>query len=185
MTPTTSRRAARRDAAPLAALAARTFADTFGADNTPEDLRAHLASAYGEALQAREIADPAFRTLLACQGDALVGFAQVRRQAFPACVVAPRPVELYRFYLDRAFHGTGTAQPLMREACDAARELGGLHLWLGVWERNPRAVAFYRKAGFVRVGSHEFVVGRDVQTDWGFLQALPDADSAGRRPAAE
>jgi hypothetical protein len=40
------RRAEPRDAGALAALGARTFADTFGADNSPEDLRAYLAGAY-------------------------------------------------------------------------------------------------------------------------------------------
>ena len=38
-------------------------------------------------------------------------------------------------------------------------------LWLGVWERNPRAQAFYRKSGFADVGSQVFLVGTDAQTD--------------------
>jgi RimJ/RimL family protein N-acetyltransferase len=48
---------------------------------------------------------------------------------------------------------------------DAAHELGGRTLWLGVWERNPRAIAFYEKCGFRDVGSHDFWVGNDCQTD--------------------
>lgn len=50
-------------------------------------------------------------------------------------------------------------------ALDAAREAGAVTLWLGVWERNPHAIAFYGKAGFVEVGAHTFVVGTDPQTD--------------------
>lgn len=53
----------------------------------------------------------------------------------------------------------------METVLDAARELGGRTLWLGVWERNPRAMAFYRKCGFRDAGSHQFVVGTDSQTD--------------------
>jgi diamine N-acetyltransferase len=166
------------DASTLAKLAARTFEETFGADNTPEDLKAHLASAYGTAQQAAELADPHERTLLAYQDGELIGFAQVRRKAFPSCVVAERPVELHRFYLLRSAHGAGAAMPLMQKARDAAMELGGTHMWLGVWERNPRAVAFYRKSGFVKVGAHEFVVGSDVQTDWVFLAPLQGAEFA-------
>jgi ribosomal protein S18 acetylase RimI-like enzyme len=54
---------------------------------------------------------------------------------------------------------------LMAEAHRAARELGGRHIWLGVWEHNPRGIAFYRKTGFVEVGTHDFYVGSDRQTD--------------------
>ena len=160
------------DASALAELAARTFRETFAADNSPEDLQAHLASAYGEAQQAAEIADPDVRTVLAYDNAELIGFAQVRRKLFPACVIVEKPVELHRFYLARAAQGTGAAVPLMRKAREAAQALGGEHLWLGVWERNPRAIAFYLKSGFAQVGSHDFVVGSDTQTDWVFVAPL-------------
>jgi ribosomal protein S18 acetylase RimI-like enzyme len=34
-----------------------------------------------------------------------------------------------------------------------------------VWERNRRAQAFYKKSGFVDVGTQTFLVGTDEQTD--------------------
>ncbi len=170
------RRAEAADAPALAELAARTFADSFGADNRPEDLEAHLQSAYGRTQQAAEIADPDVRTVLGYRDDQLIGFAQVRRKSSPACVVAEHPAELHRFYLVRSAQGTGAAMPLMHAAREAARELGGRHLWLGVWERNPRAIAFYAKAGFTKVGHHDFQVGGDRQTDWVLLAPLlPEA----------
>ena len=46
-----------------------------------------------------------------------------------------------------------------------ADRVGTRTLWLGVWERNERAKAFYRKGGFVDVGAHVFMVGTDAQTD--------------------
>ena len=167
------------DAALLAELAARTFTETYGADNSPENLTAHVVSSYGAAQQAEELANPDVRTLLAYRNDELIGFAQVRRKEVPACVVAEKPVELLRFYLARSAHGTGVAQSLMFRAREAAQELGGHHLWLGVWEKNPRAIAFYLKSGFVKVGSHKFVVGSDIQTDWALVTALStEAESA-------
>lgn len=172
MTSVAIRRAEAADAAVLAALAAHTFAETFGADNTPEDLEAHLAASYGVEQQSRELADPHVRTLLAYRNEELIGFAQVRREHAPACVIEAHAIELHRFYLTRSAHGTGAAAPLMRAAMEAARELGGQHVWLGVWERNPRAIAFYRKSGFVKVGSHEFRVGSDRQTDWVLVAPL-------------
>lgn len=164
------------DAAALAELGARTFADTFGADNTPEDLQAHLLAAYGVPQQTAELEDPDIRTVLVCRGDTLIGYAQVRRSAAPHCVVQSDPVELHRFYLDRTAHGSGLATRLLHEVHAAAHALGGQTLWLGVWERNPRAIRFYAKSGFHQVGSHVFMVGSDAQTDW-VLSALVAADA--------
>jgi diamine N-acetyltransferase len=178
MSSVTIRNAELSDAWVLAELAARTFEETFGADNSPEDLKIHLEASYGEAQQAHEIADKDVRTLLAYLGNELIGFAQVRRKNVPTCVVAENPVELHRFYLARSAHGTGAAKPLMHRAREAAQALGGQHLWLGVWERNPRAIAFYRKSGFTKIGSHDFLVGSDTQTDWVFIAALPKAGAS-------
>ena len=159
------RRADPRDAGALAALGARTFADTFGADNTPEDLQAYLAGTYGEVQQRAEFSNPDIITVVVEESGALVAFSQVRRGAAPPCVTLESPVEIWRFYVDRAWHGRGVAAALMAAAVGAARELGGRSVWLSVWERNPRAIAFYTKSGFSDVGSKVFVVGSDHQTD--------------------
>jgi ribosomal protein S18 acetylase RimI-like enzyme len=173
------RRGVASDATALAELAARTFTDAFASDNRPEDLQAHIASAYGVSQQSAEIADPNTITLLAERNGALIGYAQVRRHAVPSCVTQERPVELQRFYLDRAAHGTGVAKDLMSAVHEAARELGGIHLWLGVWERNARAIAFYSKMGFAKVGNHSFYVGSDRQTDDVMVVAVtPKTDAA-------
>jgi len=159
------RRGVAGDAGALAELAARTFADAFAADNRPEDLRAHAAEVHGIRQQTAELTDAAIATLLADQGGTLLAYAQVRRHPPPPCVNVDRPIELQRFYVDRSAHGTGLAQRLMSAARDAARDFGGRHLWLGVWERNPRAIAFYRKEGFIDVGSKYYDVGADRQID--------------------
>jgi ribosomal protein S18 acetylase RimI-like enzyme len=154
------RRALPSDAAALAELASRTFADTFAAQNRPEDISAYLAKTYGETQQRREIEDPEIVTLLVHDGEMLVAFAQLRRSASTF-----GDVELARLYVHRDHHGRGIAQTLMDAAVDAARELGGAILWLGVWEHNPRAIRFYEKCGFRDVGSQPFVLGSDLQTD--------------------
>jgi diamine N-acetyltransferase len=174
------RRGVLSDAAALAELAARTFADTFSADNKPEDLQAHLASAYGVPQQSAELADADGVTLLAERDGKLIGYAQVRRHAPPPCVTQDQPIELRRLYIDRSAHGTGVAGVLMSAAHNAARELGGKHLWLGVWERNARAIAFYTKVGFKQVGSHVFQVGSDPQTDEVFVAVLNDSPAQPR-----
>jgi GNAT superfamily N-acetyltransferase len=162
----TIRLAVPEDAAPLAALGRRTFFDTFANDTAADDMRLHLAASYGVDLQRAEIEDRHLRTLVVEADGALAAYAQVRHgHPPPACVTGPKPVELARFYVDRPWIGRGIAQRLMAAVREEAEALGGETLWLGVWERNFRAMAFYGKCGFVDVGSHPYVVGNDPQTD--------------------
>ncbi|RYZ05147.1 MAG: GNAT family N-acetyltransferase [Myxococcales bacterium] len=174
----TVRRGTSADVAGLAALAAQIFRETFAADNTPEDMALHLAAAYGLVQQGRELADPHITTLLADASGELVGYAQVREGPAPACVTGEAALELWRLYVERAWHGRGVAQELMSCIEREARQRGARTLWLGVWERNERAKAFYRKWGFEDVGSHVFLVGNDAQTDRIFARALLPGRSA-------
>lgn len=161
------------DAARLASFAARTFSETYAAHNTAEDMRAYQEEAFGVVQQTRELADPSMMTVLAIAGERLLAYAQVRCKAAPACVPQDAPAEIYRFYVDATAHGTGVAQQLMREALLAARDLGGKDVWLGVWEQNARAIAFYSKMGFRDVGTQVFQLGSDRQTDRILVVNLP------------
>lgn len=153
------------DAAALAELARTTFHDTFAADNNPADMALHLERAYGVYQQAAELQDPRLVTLLVEVGGEAVAYAMVRDQPPPACVTGPEPIELWRFYVRQAWHGRGVAGPLMARVRDEARARGAGTLWLGVWEHNARARAFYAKCGFTDVGEHVFLFGTDPQTD--------------------
>ena len=161
------------DAAALAELAARTFRETFAADNRPEDLALYMARSYGVAQQEGELLDPAVATLLAEVDGQLAGYAQLREGTAPACVSGEAPVELWRLYVAQAWHGRGVAQTLMRAVETEANRRGARTLWLGVWERNDRAKAFYEKTGFTDVGSHTFMVGTDPQTDRILVRPVP------------
>ena len=154
------------DATDLAAFAARSFAEAFAADNDPDDLADHLRANYGTRQQAAELQDPSVTTILARWHGELVAYAQVRKNPSPPfCVPHRDPIELHRFYVDRRAHGSGLAYRLMEEVHRAADAFQGRHLWLGVWERNPRAIAFYKKAGFSDVGQKIYMVGTDRQVD--------------------
>lgn len=164
------------DAPALSDLAAATFRDAFGSENTPEDVDLHVATTYSPARQAAEIADPDSTILLveATGPDGapeLAGYAYLAVGPAPGAVRGPSPMELRRLYVARAWHGRGVAQALMDASLRACRARGAETLWLGVWERNPRAIAFYGKYGFQRVGEHTFMLGNDPQTDW--LMARP------------
>lgn len=166
MTGCTVRPALIGEAARLADFGRRVFAATFAPDNDPAQLERYLATAYTPAAQTAELADPAISTLLACDAaDTLVGFAQVRRARPPSCVIETDAIELWRFYVEQAWHGRGVASLLMQAVQAAARDVGARGIWLGVWERNLRAQAFYRKVGFTSIGTQVFMFGDEAQTD--------------------
>jgi len=161
----TIRRAEPADAAALATLAERIFRDTFASTNDPADVELHCARNFGLAVQLREITDPNLVTIVSEHGDDLIGFAQVRIASRIECVLAKHPTELCRFYVSQRWHGLGVAHELMNAVLATVSDLASDRLWLGVWERNDRALRFYQKFGFAVVGDHAFVLGHDTQRD--------------------
>ncbi len=159
------RRATAHDAAALAALAERTFRDTFAAQNSAQNMDQHCRTHYGADIQASEIARGDHVTLVVETAGALIAYAQLRLVAAPTCVQGERPGEIQRFYVDRPWHGQGIAHALMAACLQALNEQACDTVWLGVWEHNPRAIAFYRRHGFNEVGEHCFALGDDPQRD--------------------
>ena len=174
------RTASPEDSQLLARLGARTFSDTFGPDNTAEDMAAYLVQAFGPEKQAAELADPATTVLIAEVGPEAVGYARLREGPAPACIPAGRPIEIVRFYAVASWIGRGVGAALMASCLEHARQHGCGTVWLDVWERNSRAIAFYRRWGFTEVGTQAFVLGTDVQRD--LLMARPvQTDAAAQR----
>lgn len=165
LTPFVIRRATSGDAEALAVLAEKTFRDAFAGANDPTDMDEHCRTSFSPSIQREQILDPLIVTLVAIDPRGhMSAYAQLRPGP-PAQGSAPDPMELWRFYVDAAYHGRGLAQQLMEATLDAAAKGGAETLWLGVWEENGRAQKFYRKVGFTDIGSHTFTLGRDPQTD--------------------
>ena len=125
----------------------------------------HCRGAYSEDFQAMEIANPEMVTLLAEHDEELVGFAQLRWSKAPDCIPGNSPGEIQRMYVASDWHGKGVAQGLMGTCIEEIKSHGSDAVWLGVWERNARAIAFYKKFGFVEHGDHVFLLGHDRQRD--------------------
>ena len=169
------RPAAPADAPALADLARRTFVATFGHLYPETDLTSFLEGAYSETHQRRELEDPLWVTLLAERDGVPLGYAQVvLDHPAPGLPALPAPMELNRFYLEKEAHGSGLANTLMEAVVQAARDHGGRTLWLGVWEHNHRARAFYERWGFTYAGEHFFQVGTKADTDHILVRALPE-----------
>lgn len=153
------------DAVALATFAANSFRQAFAADNSEQHMREHIERTFRAELQAEEIADKNVSSLLAVDGEQLLAYAQVRFSTPPDFIRVDSPVELHRFYVDKSVHGSGIAQLLMQSVMADASSRCATHLWLGVWEANPRAIRFYQKCGFDDVGCQDFYLGTDCQTD--------------------
>jgi diamine N-acetyltransferase len=145
------------DAAALSAFAAATFYATYAAVNTVENMAAYMDAAFGTARQCAEIEDRVGFVLLAVEEEEIVGYAHI----------APGhgALEVKRFYVAATRHGQGVAQMLMDAVVRSAGARGAEALWLSVWERNPRAIAFYRTVGFVETGVTTFQFGAETQRD--------------------
>jgi ribosomal protein S18 acetylase RimI-like enzyme len=153
------------DAASLSAASGKIFRETFGPFNQAKDIDLYIAQAFNPEKQLEEILDPRRKITVAFAGDKIAGFAQLLDGKPEACVTGKRPIELLRLYVDSAWHGKGLAHELMEQAVSLATQGNFATLWLGVWEENHRAQAFYRKWNFQECGDHVFVLGTDPQRD--------------------
>ena len=149
----------------LAEMGARTFYDTFAADNTPENMAAYLAASFSPEKQAAELADPSSVFLIAEVEGAAVGYARLKEGRPPTGITGIRPIEIVRIYARKGWIGRGVGVTLMKACLAEAEKRGCDTLWLDVWERNPRAIAIYRNWGFIEVGTQTFQLGNDLQRD--------------------
>ncbi|KAG0749197.1 hypothetical protein G6F57_009714 [Rhizopus arrhizus] len=151
----------------LSELGGRLFADTFGDDNPPEDMKAFLESTYTPEIQFKELNDPSIHTYMAFdEENTPVAFCQLKESKDVYDFVGdPEAVELSRIYVDKRYAGKGIGKKLLAECLSKTRQLGKKTIWLGVWEFNPSAIKFYESQGFRKVGSHTFKVGNKLDTD--------------------
>lgn len=163
MTGPTLRDTAPADAARVAALARRTFTETFGHLYRPEDLAAFLES-HTPQRWAAELADPAYVVRVAEAEGEFVAYAKLGPPSLPFQPRGPS-IELRQFYVLAPWHGIGLARELMAWALDTARARGAADLYLSVFVDNHRAQRFYARYGFEKIGRYDFIVGSHVDED--------------------
>ena len=161
------RPAGTEDAEALAALGERTFRHAFGAQNAARDIDAYVRQSFAIPRMREELACAENRFLLAFLGkrESPVAYAKLRAGRAHESVEGGAPIELQRLYLDAPAKGRGVGSMLMRTCLELAAQEGYRTMWLGVWERNSRAIAFYERWGFTASGEHVFRLGSDDQTD--------------------
>ena len=154
------------DAGMLAALGTRTFYDTFAKDNTPENIEAYLKRSFSPEIQFNELSQHDVIFLIAESENIPIGYAQLILNSKDEAIRGTRPLEVRRIYTSHEYLGKGVGKELMQATINEARQRGCNCVWLGVWEKNQRAIEFYEKWGFRKVGTHIFSVGDDPQKDF-------------------
>lgn len=173
MTDTQLRPAAPGDEHALALVGAASFLETFAGVLDGADILAHCEKQHATGLYAQWLARDDMRLWIAqtATGAAPVGYAVLAPAALPVADPRPDDLELKRIYLLHRFQGGGLGRQLMQTAIDEARDRGAGRLLLGVYARNDKALAFYARCGFERVGERRFQVGANQYED--AVLALP------------
>lgn len=161
----TIRTATPGDVALLITLGVRTFYDTFAEVNTKADMDQYLDKNFNENQVRSELNDAANTFLVVESNGKPAGYAKLRTGTTPKELGDAHAIELERLYVDKEFIGKRVGKFLMDSCLSRAKSQGYRTVWLGVWEHNYRAIAFYHKCGFKKFSAHPFMLGSDLQTD--------------------
>lgn len=167
------RRAGLQDAASFAAVAAQSFRDAYYPLDDHQEIDDYIAEHFSLAAIASTLGDSNSTVLLASQSDRLIGYAHLLVAEPPACVAGPAPIQLARFYFVRDTVGKGYGSQLMQAVLTETRRLDRRTLWLGIHSRNFKALAFYKKFGFVHVGGKPFVIAGRSYVDPCLAMTMP------------
>jgi len=154
------------DLADLQAIGIETFTDTFEAHNTTEDMQAYLDKAYDPEKLKAELSTEGSTFYFLYDNEELAGYMKFNVAAALTEDMGADSLEVERIYIRPAFKRRGLGKYLIEKAIETASAQGKKLIWLGVWEHNVNAIAFYEKMGFVHTGSHSFFMGDDEQTDF-------------------
>ncbi len=149
-----------------------TFVDTFAAQNKPENMRIYLDKAFDEQRLAQEVNRRGSTFYLLEEAGEPAGFLKLNVGDAQSEPMGDEALEIERIYIRRAFKRRGFGRKLIELAREVAEAQGKSKLWLGVWEKNADAAAFYERLGFARAGEHSFFMGDEEQTDWILVRPL-------------
>jgi diamine N-acetyltransferase len=143
----------------------QTFFETFRDTNTSENLEKYLDENFNTGQLTKEIRNPGSEFFLAWVSNEVIGYLKINTGKAQTEFKKQDEMEIERIYISKSFWGKSIGQYLLDHALDIALQTRKRLVWLGVWEKNFRAIRFYEKNGFTTFGKHAFKVGEDLQTD--------------------
>lgn len=143
-----------------------TFNETFKAQNSPENMKAYLEKAFNREQLETELSMADSQFLFIYVNHELAGYMKVNINDAQSEKMGVESLEIERVYIRKEFQKHGLGKVLLHKAIELATEHHKTNIWLGVWEKNENAIAFYEKMGFVQTGSHAFYMGDEEQIDF-------------------
>ncbi len=147
-------------------ISVKAFYETFAPMNTAEDMKEYLETAFNADKLRRQLNNKNSSFFLLYSDGKAAGYLKLNEAPSQTEINDENSLEIERIYVLSEFQGIGAGSFLMDNAIAAAKERGKKYVWLGVWEKNEKAIRFYQKHGFRKIGTHSFVVGSDKQTDY-------------------
>lgn len=149
----------------LRQISIETFKDTFGDDNSKQDLEEMFENNYGIDQLKKEISDDKTDFEFIYVDNELAGYLKINIGEAQSEDMGSDYLEIERIYIRKNFKRRGLGSQFMSYAINAAKEADKNYIWLGVWENNTNAISFYQVKGFMPFSEHIFVVGSDKQRD--------------------
>ena len=149
----------------LQAIGRQTFAETFADHNTADDMQMYLDNNLSTDKLTDELIDPNSEFYFALLDNKVIGYLKINHGQSQTELKDKSSIEIERIYVLKDFHGKNVGQVLYNKAIDIATQTNAEYVWLGVWEKNPRAINFYKKNGFIEFDKHIFKLGNYEQTD--------------------
>ncbi|PBJ15996.1 GNAT family N-acetyltransferase [Flavobacterium sp. ACN6] len=159
------KKASINDITVLQAIGRQTFSETFADVNSEENMIKYLNESFASEKLSLELSNSNSHFYLAELDDKVIGYLKLNTGDAQTEKQENNALEIERIYVAKEFHGKKIAQALYAQAMQTASEVNASYIWLGVWEKNFRAVSFYTKNGFVQFNTHIFKLGNDEQTD--------------------
>ncbi|MCY7917807.1 GNAT family N-acetyltransferase [Bacillus vallismortis] len=149
-----------------------TFNETFKHQNSPENMEAYLEKAFHLEQIEKEVANTSSHFFLVYVDNEVAGYLKVNTDDAQSEEMGDESLEIERIYIKNKFQKRGLGTYLLHHARDMAMEHHKKKIWLGVWEKNEHALAFYKKMGFVQTGAHAFYMGDEEQVDLIMVKTL-------------
>lgn len=153
------------DLSKLQEIGAETFNETFKDQNSPENMKAYLESAFNIKQLEKELTNPLSQFFFVYFNHEIAGYLKVNTDEAQSESMGAESLEIERIYVKKKFHKHGLGKYMLNKAIEIAIEHHKEKIWLGVWEVNENAIGFYNKMGFVQTGVHSFYMGEDEQRD--------------------
>ncbi|MGT2808624.1 N-acetyltransferase [Streptococcus iniae] len=156
----------------LQELAIKTFDETFGHDNSPEQLKDFYQKAYDLTTLEAELNDPETEIDFLMLDGRPVGYLKINWGSAQTEQELDGAIEIQRIYILKEFQGQGLGKYLFEYALQMTQATEFNWVWLGVWEHNVKAQSLYQKYGFEKFAEHSFTVGDKTDTDWLMKKSL-------------